>query len=68
LIIEKTKEFKEKPKENEELVFGKLKTDHMLEVDWNEKEGWATPKIVPYHSLELDPCNTTLHYAVLFIQ
>ena len=36
----------------------------MFEVYWNNKNGWEKPKIVPYHSLEMDPFNTTLHYAI----
>ena len=36
----------------------------MLEVDWNIKDGWKTPQITHYHNFEINPMNTTLHYAL----
>jgi branched-chain amino acid aminotransferase len=36
----------------------------MLEVDWDEKDGWKEPEINPYHNLEINPRNSTLHYAI----
>lgn len=47
---------------NLELVFGKLFTNHMLEVEWTAAEGWGTPTIRPYHALSLDPSCIVLHY------
>lgn len=53
-----------KPKlPNEQLVFGKTFTDHMLEVEWTAAHGWGVPKISAYHKLELDPSLVVLHYA-----
>jgi branched-chain amino acid aminotransferase len=55
LEIQKTSKPKIKPRPEDNLIFGKLKTDHILEVDWEEGKGWDTPKIVPYHNFLLDP-------------
>lgn len=63
MTIEKTNTHKEKP-QPETLVFGKTFTDHMLEVEWTEQQGWSKPKIVPYHKLELHPSCSSLHYAL----
>lgn len=62
LIIEKTTT----PKEllpNDQLLFGKTFTDHMLEIEWTQEAGWGTPKISAYHPLSLDPSSVVLHYA-----
>ena len=48
---------------NDQLVFGKTFTDHMLEIEWTAKDGWGTPKISPYHNLSLDPSTVVFHYA-----
>lgn len=54
-----------KPKTaNDKLVFGAVKSDHMLEIDWDVKDGWSAPRIVPYHNLELDPAASCLHYGL----
>ncbi|RLV95818.1 Branched-chain-amino-acid aminotransferase cytosolic [Spathaspora sp. JA1] len=53
-----------KPKlAKEDLIFGKYFTDHMLEIEWDSQSGWATPKISPYHTLNLDPSTIVFHYA-----
>lgn len=48
----------------DKLAFGKTFTDHMLEVDWNDQEGWKEPAISPYHPLQIDPAASSLHYAL----
>lgn len=54
-----------KPKPAKEgLVFGKTFSDHMLEVDWDAKDGWGVPRIVPFHNLELSPAASVFHYAI----
>lgn len=52
-----------KPKSNDELVFGKTFTDHMLTVKWTAKKGWDIPEIKPYQNLSLDPSAYVFHYA-----
>ncbi|GMG55655.1 unnamed protein product [Ambrosiozyma monospora] len=54
------------PKErlpNEQLVFGKTFTDHMLIIDWDAEKGWLTPQIKPYGPLVMDPSACVFHYA-----
>ncbi|PNS19715.1 branched-chain amino acid aminotransferase [Sphaceloma murrayae] len=54
------------PKEiipNEELVFGRHFTDHMLTIEWTASEGWMDPRITPYQNFSLDPATCVFHYA-----
>ena len=46
------------------LPFGLYHTDHILEVDYSNEEGWKKPEISEYHNLSIDPFNSTLHYAI----
>lgn len=47
------------------MPFGYYVTDHMFEVDYvKSKGGWQAPVISPYHKLEIDPKNSSLHYAI----
>lgn len=43
------------------LAFGRVFTDHMLECDYKDGS-WATPKILPYQPLSLDPSAKVFHY------
>lgn len=45
------------------ITFGYYVSDYMLEFDF-EHGNWDRPVINPYHSLSIDPCNSTLHYGV----
>lgn len=59
-----TKTTSPKPRqEPKDLVFGHTFTDHMLTVEWTQKDGWAAPQIQPYGPLSLDPSAVVLHYA-----
>ena len=54
------------PKElipNDELVFGRHFTDHMLSLEWTAQDGWQAPRITPYQNLSLDPATCVFHYA-----
>jgi branched-chain amino acid aminotransferase len=63
LTVERTTRPKQKlPKE--QLKFGQLMSDHMLTVDWSHDKGWASPAIIPYQPLQLDPAASSLHYAL----
>ena len=54
-----------KPKPDwDNLVFGRNFSDHMLQIEWTEKQGWSTPRIVPYGNLSLSPATSCLHYAI----
>ncbi|ELK18564.1 Branched-chain-amino-acid aminotransferase, mitochondrial [Pteropus alecto] len=58
-----TQEPHKKPDASEPLVFGKTFTDHMLMVEWAEKEGWGQPRIQPFQNLTLHPACSALHYS-----
>lgn len=47
----------------ESLVFGQQFTNHMMAIEWTAENGWGTPEIKPYASLELDPAAVVFHYA-----
>lgn len=46
----------------ESLVFGQHFSDHMLQIHWDESEGWSDPQIVPYGPLSLYPSVSVLNY------
>jgi branched-chain amino acid aminotransferase len=52
---------KPRPKDAE-LVFGRVFTDHMVLIDYEEGKGWIDPRVVPYGPLSLDPAAAVLHY------
>lgn len=60
--VEKTKKSKTKPADETKLGFGKIFTDHMFIVEYNEGKGWHDARIVPYGPIELDPSLMCLHY------
>ena len=47
-----------------DLIFGQNFTDHMLEIEWTEAEGWGRPLISPFHYFQMHPAAKVLHYAV----
>ena len=54
------------PKEktpSDKLGFGKVFSDHMFMMNYDEGQGWHDPRIVPYGPIELMPCANVLHYA-----
>lgn len=61
LEIQTNKQLKPLIPENE-LVFGKHFTDHMISIEYNEQVGWSNPQIKPYGKLELEPSAVVLHY------
>ena len=48
----------------ENLTFGGIFTDHMLEIPWDTEKGWAKPIISPVHDLKLHPAAKVFHYAI----
>jgi branched-chain amino acid aminotransferase len=44
--------------------FGKIFTDHMIQIDYNSKNGWDAPKIVPYGSIPIAITASSLHYGI----
>ena len=55
-------QLKKKPATGAELGFGKILTDYMYSMDYQQGEGWKNPRIEPYHPLILDPAALVLHY------
>lgn len=62
LIIELTTTPKDKPKDESSIGFGKVRTDHMFILDYDDDKGWHSPRIVPYAPLSLDPTAMCFHY------
>ena len=50
-----------KPDEDN-LAFGKIFTDHMFIMDYEEGKGWYDPRIVPFGPIEVLPSLSTFHY------
>jgi branched-chain amino acid aminotransferase len=53
---------KQKPLEGTAMGFGRVFTDHMFLMDYDEGRGWYDPRIEPYHPFSLDPAALVLHY------
>lgn len=64
LVIERTARPVAKPESADNLAFGAVFTDHLLEIDWTAKDGWGTPTIKPFQNLSLHPASSCMHYAV----
>ena len=60
--IEKTKNPKKKPDENEEIAFGTVYTDHMFIMDYEKSKGWINPRIEEFQNLSLSPAAMVFHY------
>lgn len=61
--IIKTTAPKAKPVDESSLGFGKLFTDHMFLVEYDEGIGWHDARIQPYGPLAIDPASPVLHYS-----
>lgn len=44
------------------LGFGKIFSDHMFVMDYEEGKGWYDARIVPFGHISLHPASTVLHY------
>lgn len=60
--IEKTTSPKAKPQDESKLGFGKIFTDHMFVMDYEEGKGWVDPRVVPYQPITLEPSAMVFHY------
>ncbi|MGN0526758.1 MAG: branched-chain amino acid aminotransferase [Acutalibacteraceae bacterium] len=61
--IEKTASPKAKPQDESKLGFGKIFTDHMFIMNYDEGQGWHDGRVVPYGPISLDPSAMVFHYA-----
>lgn len=59
--FEERKILKQKP-DMEDLGFGRIFTDYMILVDYNQEQEWHNPRIVPYGPLNYDPGAMIFHY------
>ncbi len=50
------------PPADETLTFGKVFTDHMFLMNYDQGKGWHSPRIEPYGPFSLDPATCVLHY------
>lgn len=48
-------QLKKKPITSDNLKFGCLYADYMMEADWSKDKGWTRPLISPLHNLNLHP-------------
>ena len=46
----------------QDLGFGRIFTDHMFAMDYEEGRGWFDARIVPYGPIPMDPGASALHY------
>ena len=60
--ITKATQLKAKPTDESQLGFGKIFSDHMLMINYDEGQGWHDARVVPYGNLSLDPACSVLHY------
>lgn len=64
LNIKVTKTTAPKEKPQGKLGFGKIFTDHMFLMDYEEGRGWYDPRIVPFADISLSPAAMVLHYGL----
>lgn len=60
--VELTKNPRKKPGPNDPLPFGRIFTDHMFLMDYDEGQGWHDARIVPYGPIPMMPSCMCLHY------
>ena len=60
--ITKTTSPKAKPADETKLGFGKIFTDHMFLMNYDEGQGWHDARIVPYGPIPMEPSSMCLHY------
>lgn len=59
--VERTTNSKLNQVDWDNLPFGKVFSDHILEMEYKDGE-WKTPTIKPFHSLTLHPATSAIHY------
>lgn len=60
--VTKTATPKAKPQDESKLGFGKIFSDHMFIMEYEEGKGWSNPRVQPYQNLSIDPASPVLHY------
>ncbi|MFT4523003.1 MAG: branched-chain amino acid aminotransferase [Bacteroidia bacterium] len=59
--IETTKNSRINAVDFNNIPFGRIFADHMVEIDYNNG-AWQAPKIIPYQNLSLSPALSCMHY------
>jgi branched-chain amino acid aminotransferase len=59
---------KPKPKDENDLGFGNIFTDHMFMLDYKQGQGWHNARIAPYQAIALDPAAMSLHYGQMIFE
>ncbi len=62
ISVQRAAAAKAKPVDESKLGFGKLFTDHMLLMDYDDGRGWHDMRIVPYADFAMDPASVVFHY------
>ena len=60
--ITRSTQLKPKPADESALGFGRLFTDHMFVMDYQEGRGWHDARVIPYGDFAMDPAAMVLHY------
>jgi len=55
-------QLKQKPTKDQPLGFGKIFTDYMFVMEYDQNKGWHDARIQPYQPFHLDPAALCLHY------
>ncbi len=63
LEVEAASALKAKPQDESCLGFGRIFTDHMFTMQYEEGKGWHDAKIGPYENFSLSPACSVLHYS-----
>ena len=53
---------RQKPQDESALGFGRIFTDHMFLMNYEEGKGWFDPRVVPYGDFSMDPASMVFHY------
>ncbi|MCL1881595.1 MAG: branched-chain amino acid aminotransferase [Oscillospiraceae bacterium] len=61
--LNKTTALKKKPADETQLQFGRIFTDHMFIMEYEESRGWHSPRIQPFGDITLSPAAMVLHYS-----
>eukprot|EP00921_Rhytidocystis_pertsovi_P022823 GHVQ01036371.1.p1 GENE.GHVQ01036371.1~~GHVQ01036371.1.p1 ORF type:complete len:363 (+),score=39.84 GHVQ01036371.1:240-1328(+) len=48
----------------EDLKFGQFYSDHFLDVEWDDVNGWRAPMILPLQCIQMHPGSSALHYGL----
>ncbi|MDD3214194.1 MAG: branched-chain amino acid aminotransferase [Eubacteriales bacterium] len=61
--VNQSTHLKQKPADESKLGFGKIFSDHMLLINYDEGKGWHDARVEPFGNLSLHPASCVLHYS-----